>query len=83
LYNGEINLKYKTQMYLQMLAASVSKDLFHIADPAFETNEKVTIIKLNYNVLYTHTIIDQAINFWEKNVFPKLLESIFMFLCLY
>jgi len=52
LYNGEINLKYKTQMYLQMLAASVNKDLFCIADPAFETNEKITIVKLNCDTLY-------------------------------
>lgn len=63
-------------MYLQMLATGTTKGLFCIADPAFETNEKVTIIKLNYDAQYIHTIIDKAIDFWKGNIFPKLLESV-------
>lgn len=76
LNNGEINLKYKIQMYLQMLAAGVTKSLFCVANPAFETNEKVTVVELNYDAIYTQIVINKAIDFWKKNIFPKLLKSV-------
>lgn len=75
-HNGEINVKYKTQMYLQMLAAGVTKGLFCVADSDFETNEKVTVIELNYDALYTQTVINKAIEFWKENIFPKLFKSV-------
>ena len=73
---GEINVKYKAQMNLEMFSTGLSKGLFIVADPDFEINKKVTLKWIDYNQDFTTSLMEKSITFWKNNIFPKLLDSV-------
>ncbi|KAL7293484.1 hypothetical protein TKK_0012931 [Trichogramma kaykai] len=72
--NNKVTEKYKSQIILQMLAAEKKKGLFVVADPEYEQTKSVTIIILELEEKFLTAVLKRAIQFWEKNLFPKLLE---------
>lgn len=74
--NGNITARYKAQIHLQMFAAKVKKGLFCVADPDFEKNKKITLLWVNYEIDYILDLINRSINFWKKNVFCKMKDSL-------
>lgn len=73
-YNhNKINKKYKAQIHLQMLFSHKKVGYFCIADPNFERNKKVIIIKEDFDAHFTAAVMKRAVTFWEKNIFPLLM----------
>lgn len=58
------------------MATATRKGLFCVADVNFETTQLVHKIWVNYDETFTTALIIKATQFWEKNVFPKLYESL-------
>ena len=72
---GMIQTKYKAQMQLQMFFAKKHVGYFCIANPEFEKNGKVMIIKDTYSEKFLTPIIKRAVKFWETAVFPILMKN--------
>lgn len=73
---GEVQIKFKAQLMLQMLAWKKKKGFFCVADPKFEKNKVVTIVAVDYDEDFLMPILEKAIVYWEKIVFNKLIKSI-------
>jgi hypothetical protein len=73
--NNEVQNRYKAQINCQMLACGMTRGLFCVADPGFETNKEVHIYHIDYDETYLNKLMKEATNFWTKFIFPKLLES--------
>ena len=73
---GNIGLPYKAQINLQMFAAKKQKGLFCVAHPEFEKNSEVVIVSVKYDEEFTKEIINNAMEFWKKNVYPTLKKSL-------
>ncbi|KYN12328.1 hypothetical protein ALC57_15499, partial [Trachymyrmex cornetzi] len=69
-----INPKYIAQMHLQMLATGRKKGLFCVADSAFESTKTVQMQWLTYDSEVAQDLIEKAMLFWKKNIFPLLLS---------
>ncbi|KAJ8684358.1 hypothetical protein QAD02_020150 [Eretmocerus hayati] len=68
-----INNKYKAQIQLQMIFSGRRVGYFCIAAPDFETSEKVTIYKEDYDQTFVIAVIRRAMAFWSENIFPHLM----------
>ncbi|XP_011165047.1 uncharacterized protein LOC105199588 [Solenopsis invicta] len=74
--NGSIAKKFYSQMQIQMMFANRTKGLFCVAKFDFETSKEVKLVWVDYDSDYTKNIISNSSKFWEKNIFPLLLESV-------
>ncbi|KYM94014.1 hypothetical protein ALC62_15371 [Cyphomyrmex costatus] len=74
--NGQINLKCKAQICLQMLFCNFKKGLFCVAKPTFEKDEAVETLWVSYDEEFTIHLINESLHFWKKNIFNKLLDSV-------
>lgn len=74
--DGKINNKFKAQIHLQMLAANKKKGVFCVAKPDFEQSKEVTVLWVDYDKDFIEQLIEQAMQFWSDNIFPKLLNSV-------
>lgn len=72
---NEVPKRYLAQINLQMLAKNVTKGYFCIAHSDFESTNKCTIIEITYDADFTLSVIESALSFWKKNVFPVLYNS--------
>ncbi|XP_018373122.1 PREDICTED: uncharacterized protein LOC108767648 [Trachymyrmex cornetzi] len=72
LLSGKINKKCKAQINMQMFACGKKRGLFCVADPNFEESKQVTLIWENYDEDFTNSIIENAVDFWKRYIFPKL-----------
>lgn len=63
-------------MQLQMLMTGKKEGIFCMADPDFEKNQTIYIKKLKYDKAHTQALINKALSFWSKNIFPKLLQFV-------
>ncbi|KYN29277.1 hypothetical protein ALC57_01288 [Trachymyrmex cornetzi] len=70
--SGKINKKCKAQINMQMFACGKKRGLFCVADPNFEESKQVTLIWENYDEDFTNSIIENAVDFWKRYIFPKL-----------
>lgn len=68
--------KYYAQMQLQMLLKNVKKGYFCVANSDFETSQIRTIKEVEYYAKFIKETINKAMIFGEKNLFPKLLQSV-------
>ncbi|XP_018374671.1 PREDICTED: uncharacterized protein LOC108768651 [Trachymyrmex cornetzi] len=71
-----INPKYIAHMHLQMLATGRKKGLFCVADSAFESTKTVQMQWLTYDSEVAQDLIEKAMLFWKKNIFPLLLSFV-------
>lgn len=76
--NTGSNLKpeFYAQIQLQMHFRKVLYGYFVIANPEFESNQEVNIIKIDYNEDYTKNLLNRAIEFWKEHIFPEMLRRI-------
>ncbi|KAL7289367.1 hypothetical protein TKK_0016570 [Trichogramma kaykai] len=74
--NGNISEKYKAQMMLQMKATNKNKGVFCVADSKFEENKVIHQYWINYDAQYTNNLIVKAKDFWEKNIYPLLVQDL-------
>ena len=58
-----------------MLFAKRTKGYFCIANSNFEGNGEVTVIVEQFDEKFIMPIIQRASAFWEKAVFPKLMQQ--------
>lgn len=72
--NGIVNVKYLSQIYLQMVLCKKQKGLFCVADPNFEENNKVNIFEVYLDRICIDFVIKNALLFWKKAIFPKLVK---------
>lgn len=72
---NEIANKYMAQIQLQMLMLNKSRGIFCVADPDFEKNGKITIINVTADREFIIPLIDSAMNFWTKYVYPLLIKD--------
>ncbi|XP_018364241.1 PREDICTED: uncharacterized protein LOC108761946 [Trachymyrmex cornetzi] len=70
--SGKINKKCKAQINMQIFACGKKRGLFCVADPNFEESKQVTLIWENYDEDFTNSIIENAVDFWKRYIFPKL-----------
>lgn len=73
--NQMINNKYRAQIQLQMLFAKKNYGYFCVASPDFEKTNDVTIIKDTYSEKFLMPILQNAINYWIKNIFKVLMRN--------
>lgn len=73
--SGEVTKRFQAQINLQMLAKKVTRGIFCVAAPDFETSKKITAVQVKYDSEFTEHIINSAIEFWKSNIFPLLLDS--------
>ena len=73
--DGKITNKYKAQLHVQMLFAKKSVNYFIIANPHFESNKQITVIKEIFDKNFTIAVMKKAKKFWEKAIFPKLVKE--------
>lgn len=76
LKNGQLSQKCKAQINLQMMATDKKKGLFCVANPNFERNKKFQFVWVKYDQNFTSQIVKDSMDFWKKNIFPVLLNSI-------
>lgn len=74
--NDVICKKFNAQMQLQMHFTKKTKGIFAIADPNFEKNKKIYIHNVKYDETYVNNIMNKCVSFWDKNIYPKLKESL-------
>ncbi|KAK5648563.1 hypothetical protein RI129_003455 [Pyrocoelia pectoralis] len=74
--NNIIAPKFKAQIQLQMYATKKTKALFCVADPDFENNNKTYKIWEDIDVKFCEDLLNKAVVFWCKYVFPKILQSV-------
>lgn len=71
---NKLSKKYLAQIQLQMHLANRDKALLGVADVDFETNRKVTKIWIPYDEKYVEEMMNDAIYFWEKAIFPAMMR---------
>jgi len=70
--SGNISQKCQAQMQLQMFLSNRNSALFCVADPEFESNQKVEILEVKLDEEYVETLMCNASEYWCKAVWPKL-----------
>ena len=68
-----ISVKVRAQMQLQMLAAGAGTGILCVADPSFEVNKKVTVIRDDLDMAFIEPIMAQAESFWHRAILPMLV----------
>lgn len=69
-----INIKYLSQIQMQMYFCNKSKGLFVIADPNFNENRKINIYVVDHDINFCLELIDNTLNFWKKCIYNKLKQ---------
>lgn len=72
--NNEIQKKYMSQIQLQMLLSKKQKGLFCVASPDFETSRNIKILEINLNENLLKDVMEKATDFWEKAIYPLLIN---------
>ena len=72
---NKIMNKYRAQLHLQMLFAGKTVGYFCVADPEFEKNKKIVIIRENYDKNFMEAVITKAMTFWKTAIFPILMKT--------
>ena len=68
--DGKLGEKCYAQIQLQMHLAQKRNALFCVASPSFERNKRVKIVHVEYDEEYLENVMDTALMFWEKFVWP-------------
>lgn len=76
LKNGNITYKCLFQMLLQMKFAGKKEGIFSVAEPNFEETKDVTTLHIKYDAGLCNQGIKNAMEFWEKAIFPHLYRSV-------
>lgn len=71
-HNG-ITAKVRAQMHLQMLATGAHTGVLCVADPFFEKNKSVTILRDELDLTFIEPIMAQAEAFWHRAILPMLV----------
>lgn len=70
-------MKCKAQINLKVFATGLLKGLFIVTSPDFEKTQEITSSKwIHYDEDFTMSLMNEAMIFWKKNIFPKLFDSI-------
>jgi len=67
--------KFLAQIHLQMMLTGRKKGLFCVASPNFEENNQVAIIPVTYSESFMKPLLEKAMIFWRKSIFPLLKET--------
>lgn len=62
--------KYMAQIQVQMFIANVSKALYCVLSPTFETSGALHYVWVQADMVYVANLIACAEEFWKQNVFP-------------
>lgn len=73
-----------------MLASDLTKGVFCVAHPDFETSKHFTKVFVEYDAEFTEYLIDSAVNFWKTTCFlyytvpvnPKCKIILRYFICI-
>lgn len=71
---GDIVLKVKSQMQLQMAFSGRQMGFLWVADPDFEKNKNVEIVYLSYDYEYLRCLIERGLHFWTESIWPILMS---------
>ena len=73
--NDCITGKVRAQMQLQMKVVGSQRGILCVADPDFERTKAVKVVSDVYDEGFLHPVLDSAVAFWEKAVFPIITAS--------
>jgi len=59
-----------------MFLKKVKEGYFYMAKHDFETSQEIIVTCVQYNETFIKEIIQNAITFWKKKIFPLLLSRI-------
>lgn len=74
--NNLVAPAYKAQMDLQMFAANKTKGVFCVADPNFETTNKIITVWIDLDKDNLNQLMNDSLCFWKQHVFVKIGQSI-------
>jgi hypothetical protein len=72
--NGAPTSKCMGQIQLQMYMTDKKEGVFCVADPEFEANKKVSVMKVKYDQTFIENLIENANSFWQSSIFPRLMS---------
>ena len=72
-YFGSTEHLAQVQMLMHMNRKNMA--LFCIADPNFESNIYIKIIRIKYHSTYCTNLMKKCLAFWENTVFVELCRS--------
>lgn len=67
-----LSKKYFAQIQLQMFITGKTKALLAVANLDFETTRRITKVWISRDEQYMETMLEQAMHFYEKAIFPAL-----------
>ncbi|XP_034651201.1 uncharacterized protein LOC117890462 [Drosophila subobscura] len=67
--------KYMAQIQIQMFVANVSKALYCVLSPIFETNGALHYVWVQADPEFVSSLISMAGEFWRDIAFPRLLNT--------
>lgn len=73
--DGNLTKKCMSQVQLQMHLAKKLTALFCVAHPDFETTQNVDVYRVGYSATYCLSMIEKAVTFWKKAIFPILIKN--------
>lgn len=72
-----ISPKYMAQIQIQMFVANVSKALYCVLSPAFETSGALHYVWVQADMEFVANLIATAEEFWKEVVYPYMYKSYF------
>lgn len=74
--DNKITSKCKAQVQLQMHVTKKLECIFCVADPEFEKNNEIHILKVKYDEHYVTEMLNTLQQFWKTCIYPKIYESV-------
>ncbi|XP_075167100.1 uncharacterized protein LOC142239213 [Haematobia irritans] len=69
--------KYMAQIQIQMYAANVTKALYCVLSPTFDTNGALHYVWVQADMEFVASLLSAAEDFWKEVVFPRLAKIYF------